>query len=785
MTRWALLAGLLLAHTVCAADPLPESDRLQLADGLYARDMHDLAAAEYAAFLRDHAASPEAAAATYRLAECYRALGRRPDADKAFKAVVDGFPQSDYRFRAAFRRADLHLEMGQPESARALYNELLAAGPPPDIAAAALFFMADAARQTGDAAAAETALERIRKEHPTSEYCAYALLKLGEIHTGQSMNSPGDDVLAMYTQALTNAPTERVAAEALFQLAEARYARGEYDQSATLYQRLLTSYPGDIRAGRARLRGAWAAHNAGLYADALRLADQALSDPAPAEKADWLYLKANCQRQLVRDADALATYTALLAAAPEGKLADAARLELALTLYRMGRYDDAVAAAQKLTLTPDNRKDVYWLLAESFAALKRDDEAVQYYRLIATEFPQSDVAADAMYRLAYHLQTRGDAHEAAQFYERVAAGFPQHALAPQALLAAGFCRTATGQDDDAVRIWSRLVEKFPQDARVEEALYRKALGEIRLERRDQALATMRTLLAKFPASSFAADAHFWQGALLREANRPADAERELRLALDAKPRLELERECRLNLALILHQRGAFEEAADNLQSLLAGPERKDLTPSLLQWLAEYEGEKKRPERAAAAAEALIAVSENDAGRQIGWTLLGRTHLARHRPADAQAAFAKALSFPTRTAFAAEAALRLGDLKLDAGEPAAAAPYYEQAAGLASDDSLTGLRAQAYAGLGRAAKAGGDAESAARYFLSVAVLYDDAALVPECLGEAALALQQQGRADDARRTADELRQRYPKSEWIARMDTAGLAADAAPKGKAAP
>ncbi len=780
MKRCALLAAvLLLARAVRADDPLPAPDRLQLADGLYAREMHDLAAAEYEAVLKAFPTNAAADAATYRLGECYRAMQRYADADKAFKRVIDNYPNSEYRFRSGFRRADIYMATDNPKAALLLYQELLAANPPPDIAAASLFFLADAAQQTGDTTAAEVALERVRREFPASDYYAYALLKLGELRSAQTMTSPGDDIITMYEQALTNAPSDRVAAEALFQLAEAHFSRGTYDRSAMLYKRLIDAYPRDARTPRARLRGAWAAHNAGLYADALRIADEALSAVPLDEREDWFYLKANCQRQLVRDAEALASYDALLAAFPKGHLANTARFEKALTYYHMGNFTEAVNHAKDLPLTLENRKDVYWLLAESHAALKEDDDAVQYYRLIATEFPKSDVAADATYRLAYHLQTRGDGNEAARFFEQVATGFPDHTLAPQALFAAGFCQAKSEKDVEAVKLWSRLITSYPRDEHVEEALYRKALGEVRLERRDEAVKTLRDLLAKFPATTFAADAHFWQGVLLRDANDAQSAERELRLALGAKPRVELERECQMHLALILHQRGAYDEAADLLQPLLDSPIRGSLTPTLLQWLAEYELSKDHPARSATAAQTLIDSDTGPAGRQIGWGLLGRAHAAQHHPDKAAEAFRRALACDARTAFGAEAALRLGDLTLTKGDNDGAVTYFEQAAALSGDDTLAGIRAHAYAGLGHAAKGRGDATAASRYFMSVAVLYDDAELVPESLYEAATALQQLGRTNDVTRTVAELHTRYPKSPWVARATELVAATPPAP------
>jgi len=762
--RWT--AGILLAAAAHAAPLMPEAERLQLADGLYAREMYAPAAAEYEGFLLDHPGSAQTAAAVYRLGESYRALGRTADADKQFMRAAQESPDSEFGQRAAFRRADIYLEGGKPEIAASMYRALLDRKPIPEIAAAACFFLADALAQTNQREQALEALGRIRVEFKDSTYYAYALLKLGELGTAPGA-TPGDEVLALLQEALDHAPTDRVAAEARFQLAAALDARSEYSRSTAQYAQLLEKHPQDARAPLARLRGAWAAHNAGLHADALRMVDAALAGTPDAEREDWLYLKANCERQLVRHEDALKTYEAQLAQFPRGRLASAAQYEKALTLYRMGRYADAAEFARDLPQSAANRKDVYWLLAESFAALKRDDDAIQYYRLIATEFPRSDIAADATYRLAFKLQSRGNALEAARFFRQLAADSPTNRLAPQALFAAGMCLAQARQDADAVQSWTQLTDQYADSSFVEEALYRKGLSEVRLERREDALKTLQALLTRSPQSTFAADAHFWRGVMLRDGGNANDAERELQACLKAKPGTDLERECRFHLTLLLHQRGAYPEAAEQLYPLLTGPMRERLTPSLLQWLAEYECAQNRPGRGAEAAEALVAVSTNAVGRQTGYALLGRARAAEHRVADAVRALEQALAETARTPFTAEAALRLGGLMLQRDDADAATRYFEQAAA-ATDDTQGGLRAHAYAGLGRAAKARGDHEAAARFFMSVAVLYDDAELVPESLCEAALAFQQLGRTADARQAADELRARHPTSPWVERL-----------------
>jgi TolA-binding protein len=49
-------------------------------------------------------------------------------------------------------------------------------------------------------------------------------------------------------------------------------------------------------------------------------------------------------------------------------------------------------------------------------------------------------------------------------------------------------------------------------------------------------------------------------------------------------------------------------------------------------------------------------------------------------------------------------------------------------------------------------------------MSVAVLFDDPEVVPECLFEAAQAFRRLNRNAESEKAMDELRSRYPESRW---------------------
>jgi tetratricopeptide (TPR) repeat protein len=334
----AVGAGLVLLVAARGADEQIE-ERLQFADGLFARGMFKLAAGEYEGLLKESPDGPGADAATFRLGECYRGLNRIPDAERAFRTVYTKFPQSPYRLRAGYKRATLFVDTGQFEAAVELFDRVLKDKPPAEIEAAALFFKADALARMERIEDAAGLLRRVVDRHAGDRYHAYALLKLGQIEA-VNRGRPAK-ALPLFEQAIEAAGTDRVRAEALFQAAEVHFRAGAFDKSAGRYEELLNRYPRDARSIEARLQAAWAAHHAGLYNEALQRADEALAQGeadgmAAGKRAEWLYLKANCERQLVKSKEAIATYARLVGEYPRSRFVNAARYEKAVTFYRMG-----------------------------------------------------------------------------------------------------------------------------------------------------------------------------------------------------------------------------------------------------------------------------------------------------------------------------------------------------------------------------------------------------------------------------------------------------------------
>jgi TolA-binding protein len=776
MMRAATIVALAWAAVIVAqAQDMSPSERGSFADGLYARGMFAEAAKEYEALLKAaQTNAPNIDAVHFRLGECHRQSGNLTEADRYFFKVFAGFPGSEYRFKAGFRRAEVHYGAGQYAAAADLFQAAISAGPPPDIAAAALYYRGLALLETGKTKEAAESLNQSVKTDEGGEFAPYALLKLGETYAaGPLKNEPGAVAAALgfLKRASEIKDSGRAAAEALFQMGDLYFRNNEFGRSAECYAALAERFAADVRVPEARMQWAWAAHNAGLFTKGLELASGALNDARIDRRSEWLYLKANCERQLMKTGEAVSTYTELLKGEPSDTMATAARYEMAVTLVKKGLNREALEALASMKVPENLRKDVCWLRAEASSGAGDMDQAVQCYRQILTEHPGSDMAPHALYRLGHYRQDLREYDEAAKHYHEVFLRFPAHELADKALFAAASAYEAAGKEADAVAEWGRLLEKYQKSSYTEESLYRKSMGEIRLARMDQALLSLNAIVQGFPASRFTADALFWLGINAAQTGKPAEAEALFRRVLAARPEAKLEEQTRFRLSLVLKATGKDTEAADLLFPLLNASADLRSDPSLLAWLSSVLCAGKR-EGDAASVAALLADAQGDpAWRQAGFALLGRALLAGGRGAEAARAFEKAVEENASTEYAPEAALRAGQLALTGGDAERAYPYLEKAATLASDDRSLGIRARAYAGMGKTEVLRGRDEEAVRYFLAVALLYDDPDVVPGCLAGAADAYGRMKKPADRHRLLKELAERYPKSpEALALKET---------------
>ncbi|MCX7590282.1 MAG: tetratricopeptide repeat protein [Kiritimatiellae bacterium] len=304
------LVACLVARVAGAQAELSEAERLEFANGLFARGMYELAAAEYEAFLRDVPGSGSEDVVRFRLGESLRELGRVERAAEEFRRVFEKYPGSAYRFKAGFKAALLLREGGKYKEASEMLDRLLKAGPPEDTAAACQYELGEVWFSLGKPDESAKVFEELLKKHPNAELVPYAALRLGQFAAERALKSAADHgtsppaaemdrVAAYYKIALANGKTERVKAEALFQLADFYFRSGQYKQSFEYYRQLARDHASDFRTAESALQAAWAAYRAGLAVETLAIASRVLKEESSGSaEEEWLYLKANAEREL-------------------------------------------------------------------------------------------------------------------------------------------------------------------------------------------------------------------------------------------------------------------------------------------------------------------------------------------------------------------------------------------------------------------------------------------------------------------------------------------------------
>ncbi len=787
---WMCIAGLAFISTKTVADDY--SERMQFADGLYTREMHDLAIKEYGSILKAYPSGGKNDAATFRMAESLR-LQEKPDtAGKLYSRIVVDYPQSPFRLRAAYRRARLYMDADDYQSAAAHFDVILLENPPAELAVATHYYLAESLLEIGKTDLADKSFASIIEQYPDSMFYAHALMGRGEIHRDRWVKAVkanvgnakkinpemvqrfSEQALGFFKKALERPASDRIAAEALFQIAEIYFRQHKFDNSSEYYHKLMTRFPSDERSASARMQAAWSASNAGLYTEAIKLAKTALADSAVTKNRDeWLYIKANAERQLMQNKEAVKSYLALLIKHSDSRFAISSRYEISVTYFKMGQYEDAIHHAETIRITPELRSDVCWLLAEAYSAMDRRAEAIQYYRMVIRDAPDTDRSRDALYRLAHQLQVQGEYREASQLYNKLVAKFPESDLAPQALYASAYSLEQAEAYDEAVRDWRRLITEYPKHELVQEAFYQKAMSEIRLERREAATVSLDELLRRYPESRFSADSYYWKGMLLYELKQYSASEHSLRSAITAASRQELKSEATFQLGLVLQKLDKDAEAANLFQQVLESPLNTKFSPALLEWLATYYDKQKLYKKSAKAAELLVEHGTEAGWVQSGWVLMGRALDKLDRKEEAGEAYKNALAQKVNTHYASEAALRLGDIAIANKNAAAATIYFKLATTKAPPEKETSIRARAFFGMGRAAELAGSNQDASRYYMSVAILYDHDELVPESLYRSAVAYNNLGRKDERNKAAQELKERYPESSWMRKVDKAWL------------
>lgn len=750
------------------------------AAALQNREAWDLAAEEWAAFVKAHPSDPLALKGRYNLAMCQLKQDDWPAADRTLREVIASKADAETvalarlelgrgLYRAAQRKPDPQAFAAAASALR----EFLAPNPAHPQAAEAAHLAAEALWQAGRRDEAIAAWQAFLRDHPQAAKTPDVLYALGVGLAEQkkfaeaapvlerfAKEHPGhrlaDDVALWRADVATElgrpAETERIVAplaagsgpragDALDRLADARWAQKNWAGAAESFAKLAAGKP-DARTARSAL-----------------MAGRAFAEAGKIDEArTWLGTAANADGPLKLDAAHRLALLELDAKRPEAAL-DVAGKALAAAADDK-QADPATVAALAL-----DKADALWAIPG------RGADAIAAFSVVSDRYPTTPAAAPATSMAALALLQAGKPADglarAETFLQKYAAGASPEAVTDVRAIKAE-ALLAIGKRTEAAAAYRDLIASAPASPKRPSWQLREGVAFAAASAWSEAHSALAAATAKLTGDA-QAEAMFLDATALVELGKPADAATLLAALGKAHPAWP-----RRDEALLLTVR-ALQESGDSKAALAAAErlakEFPEGTAADVGWYRLGQLRQQAGDHDAAIKALTKSLTLKPDGSRAPWARLaiGWSHEAGNRLPEAIAAWSELLEKHPDSTPAASGLLARADARQRSGDYAGGLADCERL--LATDGGLAKkLDAAAVAEarfLQALCLAGADKHAqAAATFQKLLAERPDFPAADRALFEMGLALARAGKQDEAARAFADLVKRYPKSGYAA-------------------
>jgi tetratricopeptide (TPR) repeat protein len=319
-------------------------------------------------------------------------------------------------------------------------------------------------------------------------------------------------------------------AGALLSIAEIYRKSKKYEEAKSIYETVVTDYPGTERALKAQKKLAI------IYIDVDddpnaqqaidKLAQDFSGDPNLADALYEIAKRFEWVRGKYEQAEPI--YQQIVQNFPDSAYAKE-KLDLSRTniiyLIESGNYTLAAGALNKLLSEFYEHPDLAWTLdgiAGRYEQAKRYDEARSIYQKIVTDHNETDYALTAQKKLAILEINAGDDAAAQAALDILIADFNDNPALPEAVFAVGeqyynWAFHCENQSRDAkakenfqktIEVWERIITELPPSGTTAEAYYFSAVCYRHLNQHEQAIEHYQKVVGDWPDYERAWNAQF-------------------------------------------------------------------------------------------------------------------------------------------------------------------------------------------------------------------------------------------------------------------------------------
>ena len=351
-------------------------------------------------------------------------LGRYSGAGESFGAVVESFPDSEWRESALLNRGKTSFLQGK-------WDECI------------------------------SHLETLLKEYPKSHLFSEANYYLGKARYELKDYDRGRENFSNILKSIVDTDEKRVR-EAIFQVGWGYYKEMRYQEAIQQFTRLLERYPDSPQAEEALYWMGWSHLSAGSYEESNQRFEELIRRFPRSKYAEHsLWLIANNYLTLKKWPQAVEVFEQLIEQFPEGDFALLAQQRVEETLLERGDYQSLLLNLPLFAFyNPGSLLRAEERLAKGDKLLSkgRKREALQAYKGLLKDFPNSPVSDQANYNAAEIYYQQDNFDQAIPYYKAVIEGFPESELVPDARHKLGTCYFRTKQWEEAVTHYKICLE---------------------------------------------------------------------------------------------------------------------------------------------------------------------------------------------------------------------------------------------------------------------------------------------------------------------------------------
>lgn len=728
------------------ADPLMAL--FEQGNGFYAQKMYDLAAPKYEEFLQLRAAGEERQAALFRLGESLRALKRNTEALAAFQTLVGEYRTGEFLGPAAYRLGEMQYTAQNYDEAAEAFRTAAHHVRDAKLRLVAKFYEGRSLDGADRKLEALSAYREVAAQEGENPYRERALFDLAEADARAGLTDSAFRQFAKLSEA-AQSPAVRAGAAVkagLLAIDAKDYAAARPLLESAAAMRELSAWRIAADVGLLRLD-----YEEGNYAQVAERSGQLLDEVNGSSRADVLLMAANARRQLGDHAEALTLYDQLVASSPDSPAALEAGFHRLVSLVAQGdphaeaQIDEFLASAPG----PSEKSRAALLKAEMLFARKDYEGAEDLYASSSRDADAGKYRADALYKLAWCRMQQQKYDSAIASLTEYIGQYPRSQNISAALMQRALAQLQTGQLEEALTDFGAIIDKQKGAPERESAMLQRALILGKLNRAGEMSEAFGRLLAEYPETKAAGQANFWTGYASFDAKKYRDAVPALEAAreLDAAKYGE-----RASVRLLLSHYYLEDRAAAAAEARKLGPDKSPA--EVRKWIGLSALEAGDFTQASEFLAPLGAADEADDELRMS---LVRAQLGAKDHAAARDTLQNLLPRLHQPKEKAVAHLLMAETLLATGDGEGAKAQAEEALRLQPEGRVN---AEARLANGRALFAQNRFNDAARAFMAVALLYEEADLTPEALVLAEQAYRRAENLPDAERAREELQRRFP-------------------------